>query len=142
MYLSHSIRYWIILLLLEVAAGVNAALVFRYLERGMAGYLAGSFFFAVGVMAICIAYKKSVRLKWLNVVVAGVYLFVFSAPLFVARILTPYSEPVTDVFGFPLGIVHNYSVTSFKFLFAITVIQIVYIFWLNKSLIFGSKSKS
>ncbi len=125
-------RYWLGLLILELFTGAMAGFIFQVLERNQAGYVAGSFFFAVGVLALCISWRKSAHLRWLNIFISAVYLFGFSGPLFFTRLFTGYSQPVISVIGIPMGDFHSYSVTAYKALLVMTVVQIFLIKWGHK----------
>jgi hypothetical protein len=120
-------RNWISLFIFELFTGALAGFIFQILDRNLAGYIAGSFFFAVGVLAVCFSWSHSVKWRPLNILVSAIYLFGLSGPLFVTRLIMPSNQPVISVMGIPMGDFHSYSVTAYKFLMAMTVLQIIFV---------------
>jgi hypothetical protein len=115
-----------LLLALEVFSGIHAALVFRVFPPAKAGYLAGTVFLSVGIIALWLFRMRAEKWRRPTLFVVSVYLFLFALPLWVARLLAPSSEPLQDVFGLPLDVFHQGSQISFATVFLMTVLQLGY----------------
>jgi len=115
---------WWGLLGFDFLAAANAALVFKYFDRPTAGFLAGTVFFILGLLAFFLVVKFARSMRTLSVLLAAVFLFGLSGPLFVARLLTPFGQSVDRVFGLPLEPFHAGSTLGFWSLVAITILQV------------------
>lgn len=118
---------WILLLTLELLAGVNAGLVFKFFERATAGYIAGTVFVLVGVIAVWMFLKKNTFYKKLSLAVALIYLVGFSLPLWLSRLATPFPLPVESILGtqLPLEFFHKGATYSFYALMLVTLVQVL-----------------
>lgn len=115
---------WATVLVLQILSGVNAGIMFSKYDRATAGYIAGSVFFLVGIMAFYVCLKHSLLWRALNVGVASIFLFGFTTPLLLARLMTEYPLPVESVFGLPLELFHRGSERSYAVLAGIVLLQL------------------
>lgn len=99
--------------MLEILAGVNAAVVFRIFDRPLAGMIASIVFVLIGVLAFIGFLKFSKGKRIWGAIVSGIYLFGFALPLWFTRVATPFEQPIESVFGLTLGIFHRVSELSF-----------------------------
>ncbi len=125
-------RYWLGLLIFEFISGALAGIIFQSLDRNIAGYIAGSLFFAVGILALYLSRCHSVQFRLFNIIISGVYFFGFSGPLWGTRLFTPSTQPVVSVLGVPMQDFHVYSVQAYRVLMVMTVMQIIFIWLKNR----------
>lgn len=118
-------KKWIWLFVCEILVGANAAVVFRFFERPLAGLIAGTAFTTLGALATWFFYKYAKKNRVLSVSVSAVYLFGISLPLWLTRIFTPCDQKVEGVMGISLGVFHRGSEIVFLMLIVLTVIQIM-----------------
>ncbi len=116
--------HWWLLLILEVAAGINAGLVFRLFDRGLAGVVGGTVFTLLALLAVYVVQKNAGRFRTIGMVLSILFL-VLSVLLWTTRLLLPLEQPVTHVLGIPLSLYHPASTSTFFLLVIFTVVQIV-----------------
>lgn len=112
---------FMILLLLQLFAAVNAGVVFQVFERSTAGYVAGSVFVLVGFYSVYRFLTASTPLKWVGFAVADLHTTV-ALVLLAKRLLTPPGVPVVDVFGIPMDFYHQGATYVFFALMIVTFI--------------------
>lgn len=122
------IRYiWWLLLALEILVGLNAVVVFRFLDRPLAGMVASIVFVLAGVLIFIAFIKFSKGRRVWGRLVSGLYLFGFALPLWFSRVATPFDQSLESVLGVPLELFHRASELSYLAVFIFTAWQI----WLH-----------
>ena len=112
---------FMVLLLFQIFAAVNAGVVFQIFERSTAGYVAGSVFVLVGFYSVYRFLGLKTLIGRLGLVVAGLHSLV-AVVLLAKRLLTAPGVPVLDVFGIPMEIYHQGATYVFFALMIVTFI--------------------
>jgi hypothetical protein len=117
-------RAWILILVLQILAGLHAGVVFKVFEKPLAGTLASTVFVIVGFLTL----RRSTQSQswWYPLpLVATVFLGAFAGPLWIKRIMTGGAEAIDHVAGIPIELFHKGSTICFGVMAGLTLIEVL-----------------
>lgn len=116
---------WMILLLFQLFATVNAGVVFQVFTKPVAAYVAGLVFVLVGFYSVYRYLKAKDVFSRLGLAIASIHTL-GAVVLFIKRLITPMqAQSVDTVLGIPINIYHKGSTYVFFALMLVTLVMVL-----------------